>query len=172
MIQDVTDPKAKAEVLNNRFKQAFTVETELPPNLLPEASPFDTMPDINITTQGIQKLLDSLKVGKAPGPDDIPPLVLKKLSRVVAPALCTIFRLSYQTGEVPDDWRLGNVVPVHKKGDKTDPGNYRPISLTCIACKMMEHIIASNIMSHANRNNILYPLQHGFRAKKSWSIIF
>ena len=47
------------------------------------------------------------------------------------------------------------------------PENYRPISLTCITCKIMEHIIASNIMSHASDNNILYPLQHGFRAKKS-----
>ena len=165
--QKVTSSKAKAEVLNEQFKKAFTTETALPPNLLPEVSPFNTMPEIDITAEGIEKMLERLKSGKAPGPDEIPALVLKKLSKVVAPALCAIFTVSYQTGEIPEDWRLANVVPVYKKGDKTDPENYRPISLTCIACKMMEHIIASNIMSHASDNNILHPLQHGFRAKKS-----
>ncbi len=60
----------------------------------------------------------------------------------------------------------------HKKGcydnpDKHDPINYRPISLTCICCKLLEHIISSNIMSHLDTNNILYDLQHGFRPARS-----
>ena len=101
-------------------------------------------------------MLGRLKTGKAPGPDGIQDFVLKNLSKIIAPALCAIFKLSYQMGDVPEDWRLANVVPVYKKGDKADPENYRPISLTCITCKMMEHIIASNIMSHASDNNILY----------------
>jgi len=62
---------------------------------------------------------------------------------------------------------MANVVPIYKKGAKQDPANYRPISLTCIACKIMEHIIASNIMRHGNQHNILYDLQHGFREKRS-----
>ena len=165
--QNATSPKDKAEALNNQFKSVFTNETDPPADLLPDVSPFDAMPEIHITTEGISRMLEKLKVGKAPGPDGIPAMVLHKLSRVVAPSLRAIFQLSYETGEVPDDWRLANVVPIFKDGDKTDPGNYRPISLTCIACKMMEHIIASSIMTHASRNDILYPLQHGFRAKKS-----
>ena len=48
-----------------------------------------------------------------------------------------------------------------------DPANYRPISLTCILCKVMEHIVASNLSQHLNRNNVLYGLQHGFREKRS-----
>ena len=57
--------------------------------------------------------------------------------------------------------------PLFKKGDKSDPANYRPISLTCILCKVMEHIVASNLSQHLNRNNVLYGLQHGFREKRS-----
>ena len=78
-----------------------------------------------------------------------------------------IFNKSYQTGVVPDPWHQANVVPVFKKGKTTDPGNYRPISLTCVCCKLMEHIITSNMMRHATEHNILYPLQFGFRARMS-----
>ena len=64
---------------------------------------------------------------------------------------------------MPDDWRTANVTPVYKKGQKYLADNYRPISLTSVCCKIMEHIIASQIMNHGESDNILYPLQHGFR---------
>ena len=54
-----------------------------------------------------------------------------------------------------------------KKGNKEDPVNYRPISLTCILFKVLEHIVASNITAHFNKHNILYDLQHGFRERRS-----
>ena len=60
-----------------------------------------------------------------------------------------------------------NVCPVYKKGDKHDPQNYRPISLTCICSKLCEHIIASSLMKHLEESNILYHLQHGFRSSRS-----
>ena len=60
-----------------------------------------------------------------------------------------------------------NVRPLFKKGDRTKPANYRPISLTCIICKTLEHIVTSNLVKHFTSNNILYDLQHGFREKRS-----
>ena len=57
--------------------------------------------------------------------------------------------------------------PYFKKGDKSDPINYRPISLTCIFCKVMEHIVVSNMSRHLEQNDILYDLQHGFRERTS-----
>jgi hypothetical protein len=63
------------------------------------------------------------------------------------------------------EWRQANVTPAYKKGDKSSI--YRPISDTCIDCKIMEHIITSHIMKHADKNNILYSKQHGFRSKLS-----
>ena len=58
--------------------------------------------------------------------------------------------------------------PIFKKSDKTDPTNYRPISLTCVLCKLLEHIAASNIPKHFTDQNILYDLQHGFRERRSY----
>ena len=63
--------------------------------------------------------------------------------------------------------KRGQVWSLFKKGDKTEPSNYRPISLTCFLCKVMEHIIASNISKHLNKHNTLHELQYGFREKRS-----
>ena len=124
-------------------------------------------PEINIACTGVLKLLQKLNLNKAAGPDNIRPKILKELAPEIAPILTIIFRKSLETGEVPPDWRSANVRPVYKKGDRHKAENYRPISLTCICCKLMEHIITSHIMNHADKNNILYPLQHGFRSKRS-----
>ena len=78
-----------------------------------------------------------------------------------------IFEKSLETGQLPKDWTSSRVSPLFRKGDKSDPANYRPISLTCILSKVMEHIVASNLTRHLNANNILYELQHGFREKRS-----
>ena len=78
-----------------------------------------------------------------------------------------IFRKSVATGEVPNDWRTANVTPAFKKEQKYQTENYRPISLTTVCCKIMEHVIASQIMNNGEQNNILYPLQHGFRRGRS-----
>ena len=125
------------------------------------------MPQILFTEKGVQKVLEGLKVHKAAGPDMINPRILKELAKSLAPTLTYIFQKSYETGTLPDDWRSANIVPVFKKGKKSLESNYRPISLTCVACKIMEHIITSNIMNYADSNAILYHLQHGFRSKRS-----
>ena len=68
-----------------------------------------------------------------------------------------------QTGHVPSDWVTANVTPVFKKGNRNEPSNYRPISLTSVPCKIMEHIIYRHIMDHLDSNSILVNYQHGFR---------
>ena len=85
----------------------------------------------------------------------------------IAPVVTVIFQTSFNSGIVPTDWKKAQVCPLFKKGNKTDPANYRPISLTCILCKTMEHIIASTLTKHFNQHNILYDLQHGFRERRS-----
>ncbi len=125
------------------------------------------MEDIDITETGVRKMLEGLKVHKAAGPDEIGHCVLKELAPTIAPILTAIYMRSYETGEIPDDWKNTNIVPIYKKGRKGDPTNYRPISLTCISCKLMEHIVTSSIMHHAHENDILYDLQHCFRDHRS-----
>ena len=104
---------------------------------------------------------------KAQGPDCLHPKLLKELCNEIAPVLTKIFQLSLKSGEVPQDWRQGNIVPIYKKGDKHKPSNYRPVSLTSICSKIMEHIVVSNIRRHLDRYDILADEQHGFRNKRS-----
>ncbi|CAL4189778.1 unnamed protein product, partial [Meganyctiphanes norvegica] len=70
-------------------------------------------------------------------------------------------------GECPTDWRSANVTPIHKKGDRSDPSNYRPVSLTSQVCKVMESIVRKHILEHLKSNEILSDKQHGFREGRS-----
>jgi hypothetical protein len=54
------------------------------------------------------------------------------------------------------------VAPAYKKGEKYNAANYRPISLTCISCKIMEHVITKNVLNHLERNSLIYDIKHGF----------
>ena len=100
-------------------------------------------------------------------PDGIRPRVLKELSWELASILTLLFKAFLHQQSLPDIWKHANISPVYKKGDKTNPPNYHPVSSTCISYKLLEHIICSNLNQHLKRNNILYRLQHGFREKRS-----
>ena len=125
------------------------------------------MPDISIAAEGIDKLLVGLNPHKAAGPDKFKPIVLQTLHKELAPILQLIFQRPLDTGKLPDIWKEANVSPIFKKGEKSDPSNYRPISLTCVLCKVLEHIVASSVAKHFTELDILYDLQHGFREKRS-----
>ena len=162
----MTDSKEKADILNNQFHSVFTEEGEaiLPPLGNGQQK---IMNDIYVHPDGVRSYLSKLNPNKASGPDSINARILKECCNELADILTVIFNKSLQTGHVPDDWRKANVVPVYKKGEKYDPSNYRPVSLTCICCKVLEHILVSNIMKHLNSNDILVDSQHGFRNKRS-----
>jgi len=161
-----SDPKTKADILNKQFSSVFTQE---PQDIMPDLgeSPYPTMPDIIIHTGGVIKLLRNIKPHKAAGPDNISARILKETADQLAPALSLVFQASLMHGCVPDDWKLANVAPIFKKGDRSKASNYRPVSLTCISCKILEHIVSSNVMSHLEAHNILTDAQHGFRRRRS-----
>ena len=78
-----------------------------------------------------------------------------------------IYEDSLEVGETPEDWRTANVTPIFKKGDRNDPANYRPISLTSQVCKVLESIVREKVIEHLNVNNLLSEEQHGFREGRS-----
>ena len=123
--------------------------------------------DIGVKSRSIAKLLKDLNPHKAAGPDQIKPLVLQTLRDVIAPILQVIFQRSLNTGRVPKDWSTAFVCPLFKKGDTSLASNYRPISLTSILFKVLEHVVTTNIVSHMDKYSLLYDLQHGFRSKRS-----
>ena len=172
----------KANLLNSQFQSVFSrlsplrlvqlctknirnfFQENIPENITLLCS---TMPEIKIDLNGVLKLLSNLKPDKAAVPDSIKSVVLKQLKTEIAPVICLLFEKILQIGQLPADWKRAQDCPLFKKGDKTEPSNYRPISLTCILCKVVEHINASNLSKHLNKHNILYELQHGFREKRS-----
>jgi len=101
------------------------------------------------------------------GPDGIHPRVLRELAEELAKALSIIYQQSWLTGEVPDDWRIASVTPICKNGQKEDPGNYRPISLTSVPGKIMKQFILSAITRQLNSNHGIRPSQHGFLKDRS-----
>jgi hypothetical protein len=86
-------------------------------------------------------LLQDINPSKASGPDGIPNRILKECASQIAPSLTVIFQKSIDTGTLPEDWLNANISCVYKKGDKHAAENYRPVSLTSVPCKPLEHII-------------------------------
>ncbi|XP_071479519.1 uncharacterized protein [Diadema antillarum] len=156
------DAHIKANLLNEQFSSVFTQENM---SNLPDLgeSPHAAVPFFSISQEGVRKLLANIKPHTACGPDNLPARLLKETADELAPALCLLFNATLHQGKVPQDWKTANVTPVFKKGDKHKPDNYRPISLTSIICKTVEHIIHSQIMRHLDTHGLLAESQFGFR---------
>ena len=125
------------------------------------------MPSITVSVKGVRKLLRGLNIHKATGPDHIPTRLLHDFADELAPIMTNIFQKSLDSGAIPDDWREAAIVPIFKKGDRHQASNYRPVSLTSVSCKVLEHVIHSQIMDHYDRLGILTDKQHGFRSRRS-----
>ena len=78
-----------------------------------------------------------------------------------------IFNKLLAEGAVPSIWKKANVCPIFKKGSKTDPGNYRPVSLTCVVDKVMESVLKDAIVKHLTENKLIRDSQHGFMSGRS-----
>ena len=114
------------------------------------SAPF--MNDIVVSAVGVTKLLKGLNPSKAIGPDELHPRVQKVLASELGPLFAHLFQQSIDTGEIPKEWSLTNICPLFKKGDRSLACNYRPVSLTCVPCKLLEHIVCSNIMAHLDEH--------------------
>ena len=121
------------------------------------------MENIVVTKEGVRKLLKGLNPSKALGPDDLHPRVLNELATELGPVFARLFQQSIDKDEIPKEWFLANICSLFKKGDMSLGCNYRPVSLTCIPCKLLEHIVCSNIMAHLDEHRLLSEKQHVIR---------
>ena len=117
------------------------------PFLIMRGKPISDIEQLSIELNGVYNLLVNINPHKATGPDGIPSRLLKETAYQMAPLLTFIFQSSLDQGKLPSDWKLTNITPLYKKGSRTDPSNFRPISLTSVCCKVLEHIIHSSIIT-------------------------
>ena len=165
-----SDSKFMAEELNAFFASSFTrenTENISSSNVKFKGDSEEKLTDINITPELVRKHLLKLKRNKSPGPDNIGSSLLLDICIYISEPLSLIFNMSIHLKQVPTDWKHANVTPIFKKGDKSDPGNYRPISLTSQICKVLESILRDNIVNHLNTHTLLLQSQHGFTKGKS-----
>ena len=125
------------------------------------------MDTMSFKVKEVLTLLKNIKVDKSPGPDRIFPRTLREVSVEIAGAMTEIFQMSLETGIVPEDWRTAHVVPLFKKGSKSKPSNYRPVSLTSVVGKLMEKILRDNIYKHLDKQGLIRNSQHGFMPGRS-----
>eukprot|EP00745_Piridium_sociabile_P038619 TRINITY_DN7074_c0_g1_i3.p1 TRINITY_DN7074_c0_g1~~TRINITY_DN7074_c0_g1_i3.p1 ORF type:complete len:816 (+),score=128.54 TRINITY_DN7074_c0_g1_i3:312-2759(+) len=162
-----SDSKSKADILNDQFSSVFN-SNEDKTNIKDKGpSTHPAMHRITVSENGVLKQLSSLGIHKASGPDEIPTRLLKELALELSPVLTVFFQASLDQGIIPSDWKKAEVVPIFKKGDRNKAANYRPVSLTAVICKTLEHIISSSVRRHLEAHNILTDAQHGFRQKRS-----
>ena len=161
-----TDDKGKANILNTQFTSVFSNDDAITPTMTSTRS--RCMPEIKITINGVKKLPEKINPHKAWGPDMLSAKFLKEVATEISPALTLLFNVSILQSIIPTDWKEAFINPTYKKG-KNNRGiadNYRPISLTSVTCKLLEHIIHSNIIKHLEANTILSDKQHGFRKRR------
>ena len=151
----------KAGEFNGQFSDVFTKNEYKKVPLMDRSAPF--MHDIVVTKEGVAKLLKGLNSSKALGPDELHPRVLKELAMELGPVLAHLFQQSINTGEIPKEWSLANICPLFKKGHRSLARIYHPVSLTFIPCKLLEHIVCSNIMAHLDEHELLSDGQHTFK---------
>nr|VZI26708.1 unnamed protein product [Spirometra erinaceieuropaei] len=163
---EISEDGEKAEHVSQFFKSIFTSESPFTP---PEYD-FDEGPKIESVSfdeATVRKEPMTLNESKSPGPDDIPPKLLKELAAELAKPLSMLFQASFEAGCLPADWKSARITPLHKGGSKAPANNYRPISLTSICCKLMEKIIKRELMRFLEQHNLLSDAQHGLRSGRS-----
>ena len=164
------DDSEKAEILASFFSSVFTREPdgELPD--LMDREPKESMEDLYISKEDIEKMLKRVKVDKSPGMDKIHPRLLRETALTISTPLHMIFNASLRVQEIPDEWKKAQISAIFKKEEKSQAGNYRPVSLTSVVCKVMESLVREHIINHMKNNSFFSDRQYGFISGRSTTL--
>ena len=115
----------------------------------------------------VENQLRLLKRSKATGPDNLPPGILKDCSNELSGPLCYLINLTMINGMIPDEWKLAKTIPIFTFRNRTDPNNYRPISILPILSKILERAVHSQIPDHLEKYHLVTNCQYGYRKNRS-----
>ena len=161
---EISDDRERAECFNRVFASKFSDPTvERLPTVT--SHDIDVLSEFSVTHDAVLNLLKTQNVHKACGPDGLSARILKECAEEVAVPLTKICLLSFKQGKFPTVWKRAHVTPVHKKGNRKDPSNYRPISLLSICSKILERVTCDQLMRHVSP--VISPAQHGFLPRRS-----
>ncbi|CAF1065570.1 unnamed protein product [Brachionus calyciflorus] len=165
----ITDLAEISNILNDQFKSIFINDaTESIPSMDAKTKvKCDPNKDTLFECEKIIEKLKKIDPSKTMGPDKVSDTVLKNCAESLSLAFSIIFKKSYESGEAPVLWKHANVTPIHKGGSKLSKKNYRPVSLTCLVCKIFESLLKDIMLHHLLTNNLISKSQHGFLPKKS-----
>ena len=149
-------------ILNDYFGTVFTVEDTGEVPSMGDKSLDNCLTTVVILIEDVWHQLAILNPGKSGGLDGCHPHILREVKEGVVTPLYLIFKKSLEDGELSKPWKDALVTALHKKGDKRLPSNYRPVSLTSVICKMLEHIIKDHLLQYFMRNKFITSRQHGF----------
>ena len=121
----------------------------------------------HITTSQVSEFINKLDPSKATGLDGVGPRILKLACDVLSPSIALLINKSLQTGQFPNKLKMAKVFPIFKSGNKTDPSNYRPISILPTSSKIFEKHVNKHLMSYLNKYKLIHECQSGFRHKHS-----
>lgn len=164
----ITHPSEKANIFQNNFISHFITDNgQGMPFLHVNTNKLPKLESVNFSSVLVFRAINKLKLRSKGGPDGIPPIFYKKCISALSLPLSQLFSISLSSGYVPPVWLKSYVVPIYKKGDRTDPNNYRPIALTCTMSKLMESVIKDQLLSHLKSNNLISTHQHAFLRNRS-----
>ena len=154
--------KAQLMVMNRVFVSHCVTDNRTLPHVRSKVNCTEPMRDVVFHRLDILHIILGLQAKCSAGPDGIPSLLIKKMAHCLSLPLTMFFSLTYACGSMPTIWKQATVIPRYEEGQKSDPENYRPISLTCVAGKVFETILKSNILTHLKSVQFFTPEQHGF----------
>lgn len=162
----VNNPKLIVRALNEQYNSVFSKPmTEY--RVTQENSVTCQLEDICFNQTDIETALSEVKMDSAAGPDQVPAILLKKCTKTISTPLYILWKSSLNQGKIPAALKHGMITPIYKGGDKTQPKQYRPVSLTSHVIKLFERIIVKKLRDYMEENELYNPGQHGFRSGRS-----
>ncbi|CAH1257307.1 Hypp1814 [Branchiostoma lanceolatum] len=159
----VAKDKDKVELFNDIFVNVTREATHPDRTVRLPMFTNEDLSTIVLSVDEVQEVLRGLHPNKAPGPDGIPNRLLKEAAPVISTSLCNLFNLSLSSSQLPAEWKQCNVTPVYKKGDRTNPSNYRPIALLPTVPKVLERLVHNRLYTYLMNNNLININQSGFK---------